>query len=343
MKKLFYVIFTMLMFVPFIVSNAAMSTVTTCDNPTTDENNRRVKVCYLDIKVTGNSKLQAVKGKFVLTNTTFKVAPVAGDSRITATDNGNYNYTFAASSPISNQTVRIAKFTMYLSENGKECSIMWNPTEYVNYYCAYEGGNYYDMNGNIVSQTEYNKQCEKHSCEVVDGTYFGKDGSVISASDYKKTCESHTCEVVDGTYFGKNGSSVTASEYKKQCEKHYCEVLDGTYYDKNGNQVTKSEYTKSCSNPTCKIVDGVYYDKNSKAVSATEYDKQCNVHYCKEIDGTYFGRGGNIVDKATWDSECTTAAPDTGGFFSAATAIIGTITLAGMMLVSRKINKVKKI
>ena len=372
MKKLLYVIVAALMFVPLIVSNATIKTITTCENPTRDENNRQVKVCYLDIQVSGNSKFQALKGKFTLTNTTFKVAPVAGDSRIKMTDNGNYNYTFTASTPIANQTVRLAKFTMYLSENGREGKIVWNPIEYINSYCEYKDGNYYDMNGNVVSETEFKKQCEKHSCEVIDGTYygkdgnvisasdykktcekhscevidgtyFGKDGNVISASDYKKTCEKHTCEVVDGTYFGSNGNSVTASDYKKQCEKHYCEIIDGTYYDKNGKQVTKADYTKSCSNPTCKIVDGVYYDKNSKVVSATEYDKQCNVHYCKVIDNTYFGKGGNIADKATWDNECTTTVPDTGGFFSAATAIIGTITLAGMILVSRKINKVKKI
>ena len=350
MKKLFYIVITAFLFIPLIVSNAAIKTVTTCDNPTRDENNRQIKVCYLDIDVTGNSKFQTVKGKFTLTNTTFKVTPVAGDSRVTMTDNGNNNYTFSVTKPISNQKVRLAKFTMYLSENGKECKIVWSPTQYINSYCEVKDGNYYDLNGNIVSETEYKKQCEKHSCDVIDGTYFDKNGNAVSKADYDASCNpapapapNPTCKVVGGTYYDKNGNSVTASEYKKQCEKHYCEVIDGSYFDKNGNQVSKSEYTKSCSNPTCKIVDGVYYDKNSKVVSESEYDKQCNVHYCKVIDGTYFGKGGNIVEKAVWDAECTTTVPDTGGFFSIGTALIGTITLAGMMLVSRKINKVKKI
>ena len=372
MKKLFYIVITAFLFIPFIVTNAAIKTITTCDNPTRDENNRQVKVCYLDLEVSGNSKFQTVKGKFTLTNTTFKVAPTVGDSRVKMTENGNNNYTFSVTKPVSNQKIRLAKFTMYLSENGRECKIVWSPLEYVNSYCEFKDGNYYDLNGNIVSEAEYKKQCEKHSCEVIDNTYYGKDGNVISASEFEKTCKSHSCEVVGGTYFGKNGnvisatefektckshscevvgdtyfgkdgSSVTASDYKKQCEKHYCEIIDGTYFDKNGNKVSKTEYTKSCSNPTCKIIDGVYYDKNSKVVSATEYDKQCNVHYCKIIDNTYFGRGGNIVDKAVWDAECTTAAPETGGFFSTATAIMGTITLAGITILSRKINKVKKI
>ena len=343
MKKLFYVIITVLFFIPFIVTNAAIKTVTTCDNPTHDENNRQVKVCYLDIDVTGNSKFQTVKGKFTLTNTTFKVAPTAGDSRVKMTENGNNTYTFSVTKPLSNQKVRLAKFTMYLSENGRECKIVWSPIEYVNSYCEYKDGNYYDLNGNIVSEKEYRKQCEKHSCEVIDGTYYGKDGKEVSKTEYQKTCEKHYCEVVGDTYFGKDGKSVTATEYKKQCEKHYCEVINGTYFDKNGNQVKKSEYQKSCTNPTCKVIDGTYYDKNSNVVSATEYDKQCNVHYCKIIDDTYFGRGGNIVEKSVWETECSTEAPQTGGFFSITTALMGTVTLAGMMLVSRKINKVKKI
>ena len=372
MKKLFYVIITVLAFIPLIVSNAAIKTITTCDNPVRDESNRQVKVCYLDIQVSGNSKFQTLKGKFTLTNTSFKVAPQAGDSRVKMTDNGNNNYTFSASSPIANQTVRLAKFTLYLAQNGKECKIVWTPIQYINSYCEVKDGNFYDLNGNIVSEKEYKKQCEKHyceviddtyygkdgsvisaseynktckthTCEVVDGTYFGKDGNIISASEYNKTCKSHTCEVVDGTYFGKDGKSVTASEYKKQCEKHYCEVIDGNYYDKNGNQVSKADYTKSCSKPTCKVIDGIYYDKNSNVVSATEYDKQCNVHYCKIIDDTYFGRNGSIIDKATWDSQCTTTVPDTGGFFSIGTAIMGLFTLAGLAIVSRKINVVKKI
>lgn len=285
MKKVFYLIITALLFVPLMVSNAAIKTVTTCENPTYDENNRQIKKCYLDIDVQGNSKFQTLKGKFTLTNTSFKVTPVSGDSRVKMIDNGNYTYTFTANSPISNQKVRLAVFTVYLSANGKECKVVWSPIEYINSYCEHKDGNFYDLNGNIVSETEY----------------------------------------------------------RKQCEKHYCEVLDGTYFDKNGNAVSKSEYDKSCSNPTCKIVDGTYYDRNSNVVTAEEYDKQCNVHYCKIIDGTYFGANGNTVDKEMWENECTTVVPDTGGFFSASTAIIGLFTLAGMMLVSKKVNKVKKI
>lgn len=345
MKKLFYIIIALLAFTPLIVSYADFYTETPCDTKTTDENGRDIKVCYLDLVITGNSKFQTLKGQFTLTNTTFKVTPQAGDSRIKATDNGNYHYTFSATTPISNQKVRLAKFTMYLSQNGQNCSIVWNPDEkpFSNAYCEYKDGNYYDLNGNIVSETEFKKQCEKHSCEVVDGNYYGKDGNVISESEYNKTCNKHYCEVVDGTYFGKDGNSVTATEYKKQCEKHYCEVVDGTYYDKNGNSVSKVEYTKSCSTPTCKVIEGKYYDKNSKIVSAAEYDKQCNVHYCKIIDNTYFGKNGNSVDKATWDSECTTTVPDTGGFFSIGTVFMGITTLIAMAFITKKINVVKKI
>ena len=67
---------------------------------------------------------------------------------------------------------------------GRECKIVWSPIEYVNSYCEYKDGNYYDLNGNIVSEKEYRKQCEKHSCEVIDGTYYGKDGKEVSKSNY---------------------------------------------------------------------------------------------------------------------------------------------------------------
>ena len=79
------------------------------------------------------------------------------DSRIIVTDNGNYNYTFSAKTPISNQTIKVAKFTMYKSENGQNCSIVFSPDEngFVNSYCEVKDGNYYDLNGNIVSEAEY--------------------------------------------------------------------------------------------------------------------------------------------------------------------------------------------
>ena len=351
MKKVFYLIITTLLFIP-VIANAKISTITTCDNPVYDENHRQVKTCYLDLEVSGNHKFQTVKGTFTLTNTAFKNTPVATDARITVTDNGNNNYSFSAKSPIANQTVRLAKFTIYLATNGQYCSIVWKPGEFTNSYCEFKDGNYYDLNGNIVSKTEYSKQCEKHYCEVIDGTYFGKDGSTVSATDYKKQCEKHYCEVIDGTYFDKSGNVVSADAYKKSCEpeqpkpepeKHYCEVVDGKYYDKNGNEVSKADYDTSCSTPICKIVDGTYYDASGNAVTEAEYDKQCNVHYCKIVDGTYFGKNGNAVDKSIWETECTTVVPDTGGFFSASTAVSGLILLAGIAIVTKKVNKVKKI
>lgn len=325
MKKLFYLIITTLLFIP-VVANAKISTITTCDNPVYDENHRQVKTCYLDLEITGNNKFQAVKGTFTLTNTAFKSTPVATDARITVTDNGNNNYTFSAKSPIANQKVRLAKFTIYIATNGQYCSIVWSPSSFTNSYCEYKDGNYYDLNGNVVSETEYRKQCEKHYCEVIDGTYFDKNGNVVSAADYKKSCEPEP-----------------TPEPKPEPEKHYCEVVDGKYYDKAGNVVSKADYDASCSKPICKIVSGVYYDKTGTAVTEAEYDKQCNVHYCKIVDGTYFGKDGNAVDKSIWETECTTVVPDTGGFFSIGTAISGLIILAGIAITTKKVNKVKKI
>ena len=284
MKKfMFTIIIAIILFVPTI-TNASIKTLTPCDEPIIDESGRKVKTCYLDLEISGNSSFQTVSGTLTLTNTTFKSEPETIDSRIKTAKNGD-NYTFTTTSIIKNETIRLAKFTLYFATNGKECSAIWNPNEYNTYYCENKNGYYYDLNGNSVNETEYNKQCKNHSCEIIDGTY----------------------------------------------------------YDKNNNIVSKEEYEKQCTTPSCKIIDGIYYDKSGKVVTEVEYDKQCNVHYCKILDGTYFGNNGSIVSKAVWESQCQITSPDTGGFFSVWTALIGSALVIVISIVLKKINKVKKI
>lgn len=313
MKKIIFIIFLALFIVSPTIANASLKTLTPCDEPIVDESGRKIKTCYLDLQITGNTEFQTVSGTITLTNTTYKSEPETVDSRVKMSKSGN-SYVFTTTNSIKNETIRLAKFTIYFATNGKECNAEWSPNEYNVYYCENKNGYFYDLNGNIVSETEYNKQCKTHSCEIVDGTYFDKNGKVVSET-----------------------------EYNKQCKTHSCEIIDGTYFDKNNNIVTKADYEKQCTTPSCKIIDGIYYDKNGKAVTETEYDKQCNVHYCKIIDGTFFGKNGNIVSKLDWESQCQIEPNDTGGFFSIWTAIIGSVLLVAISIISKKINKVKKI
>ena len=96
---------------------------------------------------------------------------------------------------------------------------------------------------------------EKHYCEKYNGNYYGKYGDIVTESEYKKQCvtpeEKHYCEKYNGNYYGKYGDIVSKSEYKKQCmtpeEKHYCEKYNGNYYGKYGDIVTESEYKKQCT------------------------------------------------------------------------------------------------
>ncbi|MBQ9833847.1 MAG: hypothetical protein IJO33_01495 [Bacilli bacterium] len=284
MKKFIYtIIIATILFVP-IITMATPRTLTPCDAPIIDESGRKVKTCYLDLEISGTDTFQTVTGSLKLTNTSFKSEPEVTDSRIKMIRNGD-SYVFTTTTPIKNETIRLTKFTLYFATNGKECRADWIPNDYNVYYCENKNGYFYDLNGNIVNEIEYNKQCKTHSCEIIDGTY----------------------------------------------------------YDKNNNVVSKEEYEKQCTTPSCKIIDGIYYDKSGKAVTEVEYDKQCNVHYCKILDGTYFGSNGNIVSKAVWESECQVASPDTGGFFSIWTALIGSTLVIMISIILKKINKVKKI
>lgn len=245
MKKFVYSIILGLILLTPTIASASIKTITPCDNPIVDESGRKVKTCYLDIEISNNSSFQSVSGVLTLTNTSYKSEPETVDSRIKMVKNGN-NIIFTATTPIKNETVRLAKFTLYFATNGKECKATWNPNEYSNYYCENKNGFYYDLNGNIVNETEYNKQCNKHSCEIVDGTYYDKNNNIVSKEEYEKQCTSPSCKIVDGIYYDKNGKAVTETEYDKQCNVHYCKILDGTYFGSNGSIVSKGVWESQC-------------------------------------------------------------------------------------------------
>ena len=155
--------------------------------------------------------------------------------------------------------------------------------------CGYQGGNYYDRLGDVVSKDEYIRQCTtpevKHICVKYNGNYYDRYGDVVSKLEYIDSCEpkeKHYCINYNGKYYDKYGNVVSKSEYKKSCEekekKHYCVKYNGKYYDRNGNIVSKSEYQKDCEpseKHICVKYNGKYYNDKGKVVSEKEYKKDC--------------------------------------------------------------------
>lgn len=343
MKKIFYFILLSLLIILPNKVNAGLKTDMTCDDPRMDETlQHQIKTCYIDITVNGDDAIYSVNGTFTLINTRLKGNIEAVDKRIKITNSNLNNLTFVSETPIKNETIRIAKYTVYLAENGEECRVLWEPKNYGrNYSCTIENGYYYDKNGNSVTENEYNKQCKPHSCEVIDGTYYDKDGKVVDKTEYSIQCEKHSCEVVGNTFFDKDGNIVSKNEYSIQCEKHSCEIVGDTYFDKDGNKVNKTEYSKQCEKHSCEIIDGVYFGKEGTSVTDIEYDKQCNKHYCKIIDGTYFGKNGNIISKAEYNVECPTDNPKTSSNSIFGYILIGLLvtTFISIILCFKQNNK----
>ena len=371
MKKIMFIITALVLAIVPLKAEAKIENLVSCDEVKSDwSENRQIKTCYIDIQVSGSDRFYSVSGAFKMVNTSLKGEITSVDKRIKITNSNLDNLTFTSETPIQNEKIRIAKFTLYLATNGHDCSVTWEPKVYGrNYTCQIENGYYYDKNGNSVSKEEYSKQCEKHTCEIIGDTYFDKNGNSVSKEEYSKQCEKHTCEIIGDTYFDKNGNSVSKEEYSKQCEKHTCEIIGDTYFDKsgnsvskeeyskqcekhtceiigdtyfdkNGNSVSKEEYSKQCEKHTCEIIGGVYFDKNGNSVSDVEYDKQCNKHYCKIIDNTYFGKNGDIISKEKYDIECPSSNPHTAKVDPLVLIFVGLLTLtAGTILINLKQNK----
>ncbi len=315
MKKLFYSILLLTTIILPIRVNAGLKTNVLCDEKKMDETlTHQIKTCYIDVTVTDDTSFYSVAGKFTMINTSLKGNIESGDKRIKITNTNLDNLTFVSETPIKNETIRIAKFTIFLAENGKECKVTWQPITYgINYSCKMENGYYYDKNGNSVSELEYNKQCKPHSCEIIDETYFDKEGNIVSKDEYSIQCETHSCEVIGDKYFNKEGNIVSKDEYSIQCETH-----------------------------SCKIINGVYFGKDGKIVTDLEYDKQCNKHYCKIIDKTHFGKNGDIISKAEYDIQCPTKSPSTSTNSIIGYILIGLlITTFASIMICLKQNKKK--
>lgn len=180
------------------------------------------------------------------------------------------------------------------------------------YKCQYTNGKYYDKDGNVTDKTTYSLQCEKHTCEKVGDTYFGKDGSQVSEKDYNLQCKAktYTCEKVGNTYYGKDGSEISEKDYNLQCKTHSCEQVDDKFFDKNGNETTESEF-----------------------------NLQCKTHTCEKVNDKYFDKNGNETDESTYKSQCemTIEVPNTGSSDSLVFTVLGALTLAGTVLVIKKL------
>lgn len=252
MKKL---LFTILIGLSILIPRnvfASMKTTTPCDEVKRDEQMKQIKTCYIDIEISGDTTFYGVNGELKFYNTSMKGNIEAVDQRIKITDDNLANLIFTTNTKITNETIRIAKFTVYLAPDGTECKVSWMPKEYeINYSCIIKNNYFYDKNGNVVSEEEYNKQCKPHYCEIIDGTYFDKSGNATTETEYNKQCKPvepkyYTCEIISGVYYDKTGNIVTNEEYDKQCNAHYCKVLDGTYFGKNGDIISKLDYDVQC-------------------------------------------------------------------------------------------------
>lgn len=343
MKKIIYSLILIMIIILPIKVNAGIKTDMTCDDKRMDETlKHQIKTCYIVVTASGDTSFYSTSGKFTMINTSLKGNIEAADKRIKITNTNLDNLTFASETPIKNETIKVAKFTIYLAENGKECRVLWDPNEYgVNYSCQIQNGYYYDKNGNSVSESEYNKQCKPHYCEIIDGTYFDKNGNIVDKNEYSIQCEKHSCEVIGDKYFDKNGNIVTKDEYSIQCEKHSCEIIGDKYFDKDGNIVNKDVYSIQCEKHSCEIINGVYFGKEGTSVTDIEYDKQCNKHYCKVIDGTYFGKNGDVISKNDYATQCPTSNPHTDASSTLGYILIGLLitTFASIVLCFKQNNK----
>ena len=146
MKKILYTILLLLIIIMPIKTNAALKTNVSCDAKRMDETlKHQIKTCYIDITVSEDTAFYSVSGKFTMINTSLKGNIETVDKRIKVTNSNFENLTFVSETPIKNETVRIAKFTIYLSENGEKCTVTWEPKTYgLNYSCTIENGYYYD-------------------------------------------------------------------------------------------------------------------------------------------------------------------------------------------------------
>lgn len=312
-KYLFYIILLVTIIFPLNV-NAGIKNSTYCEDSVVDENDKLVRSCYINVDITDTTRLYEIKGKLVFNNSSLKSVETL-DSRITMISDDPNNLVFKSKTAIQNEKIKLAKVTIYIGLDGKECNTKWQPTEYgINYSCDIIGNDYYDLNGNLTDFATYDKECN-HYCEIVDNKYYGLDGTIVDEKTYDKQCNKHTCEIIDNEYFDINGNIVTEKEYNKTCGKYSCVIVDNEYYNSTGKVVSEKEYNKDCGKYSCVIVDDEYYDES-----------------------------GKLVDKATWEELCTIPEnPTTGSNSTIIAIILGLLSFIIITIITKKSTKIYKI
>ena len=230
--------------------------------------------------------------------------------RIVSRNDETHTYTLESDeTSFAPGSYQLFKLVSYGSSNSNNCdSSLRVIPETIARKCVKSGEVYYDRDGNVTTELEYEKQCKTHKCEILsDGTRYGKEGTVVTELEYEKQCKSHQCEILsDGTRYGKNGTIVDEDTYNDECvpKKPVCEIKDDKYYDDEGKETSKEEYEKKCKKIKCEYRDHQYYDLNGEVTTKEEYDKQCKKHYCEVIDNTYYDKNGNVVNKTTYEASC---------------------------------------
>ncbi len=239
---------------------------------------------------------------------------------------------------------------------GDQCELMITDLGDPIYFCKmiYNGTNYvyYNSQGQIVTESEYNNDCNP-KCELKDGVYYGPNGQVLANELAMLTaCNSFICQSYQGPsgttyYFNKNGSSVSQSSmisscsctkvgnvyYKNNmvvatneadmiidCYNPVCRSYQGPsgttyYFGKNGQRVSNEAAMKeSCG---CQQVGNKYYDANGVETTKLNYIKTCQHPVCQEVDGYYFDSSGNNVTQAQMLKSCNACKEENGHYYDA--------------------------
>ena len=218
-KSLVFLIMFFGMFIGNVKASVNFMPNSKCDATLTDGHLSSIN-CHIAINVSNNiTKYNKytieleMPSDFNITSTDVNVNE---EWKMTSRDDANHKYIFESyKSEFAVGDYVIADIIVYGSSNSNNCDAVLKPSaEIIKRTCS---------NGEVVTENDYKKQCEKNICTKIDDTYFGKDGSIVSKEEYEKVCLSHTCEILeDGTRYGKNGEVVTENDYKKQCEKNIC-------------------------------------------------------------------------------------------------------------------------
>ena len=311
-KILFIMLINLIIIFPFktVMAGIDYSNGVVCDDLVDLDDGNVSKKCKINLNVVnGKTYYNKINVKLTLTNLIIHEINVNKGWTLTRdSDNNLYFSSYLPSFEIGRY--EIGTMVLYKVKKAELCSLEY---EYVpsiiNRSCTVENNYYYDHNGELISELEYEKECLPHSCEILsDGTKFGKDGNKVDDLTYSKECLTHKCEILsDGTKYGKDGNKVDDLTYSKECLTHKCEILsDGTKYGKDGNKVDDLTYSKECLTHSCEILsDGTKFGKDGKIVDDLTYSKECLPHSCEILsDGTIFGKDGDIVNRLVYEKEC---------------------------------------